>query len=150
MHYDLRVTKRRIGKLDSVEFGIAAKALGVWTSILVLAVANGALREAILIPRLGKAAGLVLSGLLLSGLILVVAYLSLPWLSARGLHELLAVGLGWLFLTLAFEFSFDLLRGKPLGEILEAYTFKDGNIWPVVLLAIALAPWVAAKLRSWV
>ena len=42
-----------------------------------------------------------------------------------------------------------LSRGKPLSEILEAYTFKDGNIWPVVLLITAAAPWLASMLRAW-
>jgi hypothetical protein len=129
--------------------GIGTKALAVWVGILVLAVANGALREAVLIPKLGDKSALVLSGVLLSSLILITAYFSLPWIGARRQPELIAVGLGWLILTLMFEFSFGLTRGKSLAEILEAYTFKGGNIWPVVLLITAIAPWAAAKLRGW-
>lgn len=126
---------------------MAVKAFGLWFVILVLAVANGALREAVLIPRLGSASGLVVSGVLLSALILVVAYLGVPWLHARG-RGLLIVGLGWLAATLVFEFSFGLLRGKPLDEIMAAYAFRDGNLWPLVLLIIAVAPWLAGKLRG--
>lgn len=44
--------------------GVALKSLAVWTAILVLAILNGALREAVLVPKLGTATGLVLSGLL--------------------------------------------------------------------------------------
>ncbi|MFO7816659.1 MAG: hypothetical protein R6V39_03115 [Desulfovibrionales bacterium] len=130
-------------------FGIALKALAVWTGILMLAVFNGALREAVLIPKLGTAAGFVLSGLLLSVLILAVAYLSLPWLGARRFIELLGIGLGWLALTLVFEFSFGLWQGKSWQVMFEAYTFKGGNIWPVVLVVTAFAPYLAAKLRGW-
>ena len=129
---------------------IALKALAIWTGILVLAVINGALREAILVPKLGMAAGLVVSGVLLSALILVVAYLSLPWVGARRTIELLGIGIGWLALTLVFEFSFGLWQGKSWQVMLEAYTFKGGNIWPVVLAVTALAPYLAAKLRGWV
>lgn len=111
---------------------------------------NGATREAILIPKLGLAAGLVLSGVLLSALIIVVAYLSLPWLGARRPAELVGIGLGWLALTLVFEFSFGLWQGKSWQVMLEAYTFKGGNIWPAVLVATTLAPYLAAKLRGWV
>lgn len=126
---------------------IALRASGLWLVILVCAVANGVLREAVLIPGLGHAPGLVLSGVLLSGLVLLIAYLGVPWLRAQG-RALVVVGLGWLVATLIFEFSLGLLRGKALNEILAAYTFKDGNLWPVVLLVVAFAPWLAGKLRG--
>lgn len=129
--------------------GIALKACAVWLAILGLAIANGVFREAMLRPSLGRAPSLVLSGLLLSGLIVAATYVSLPWLGVRTPRELLTIGAGWLVLTLAFEFSFGWLRGKPLAQVLEAYTFREGNIWPVVLLVTALSPWVAAKLRGW-
>ena len=128
---------------------VALKALLVWAGILVLAIANGSLREAVLIPKLGTPAGLVLSGLLLSTLIIGVAYLSLPWLDTRRPAHLFGIGLGWFALTVAFEFSFGLWQGKPWPALLEAYTFKGGNIWPVGLAVVALAPYAAAKLRGW-
>ena len=127
---------------------VAGKALVLWAVILVCAVANGALREAVLIPRLGGTPGLVISGLALSGVIVLVAYLGVPWLGARGVSELVLVGLGWLAATLIFEFSFGLLRGKSLAELLSAYTFEGGNIWPLVLVITAIAPWLAARLRG--
>ena len=127
---------------------VTLKALVIWASILVLAAANGALREFVLIPAVGSPTALVLSGLLLSILIIGVAYLSLPWLQISRPVQLWTVGLGWLALTLVFEFSFGLWQGKSCPELLEAYTFKDGNIWPVVLAATALAPYVAAQLRG--
>lgn len=129
---------------------IALKALVIWGGILVLAVANGALRESVLVPGTGNPAAFVVSGLLLSALIIGVAYLSLPWLHISRPVHLWAVGLGWLALTLIFEFSFGLWQGQSWPELLEAYTFKGGNIWPVVLVATALAPYIAAQLRGWV
>jgi hypothetical protein len=128
---------------------MAWKALAVWAGILVLAVFNGLLREAVLIPRLGSKGGLVLSGGLLSALIVIVAYFSLPWLGARRPIELAAAGIGWLVLTLVFEFSLGLWEGKSWQSMFAAYTFTGGNIWPVVLMVTALAPYLAAKLRGW-
>lgn len=128
----------------------ALKALVIWVGILVLAIANGVLRESVLTPWFGTPAALVLSGLLLSALIIGVAYFSLPWLHISRPLMLCIVGVGWLVLTLVFEFSFGLWQGKSWSELLEAYTFKGGNIWPVVLAATALAPYIAAKLRGWV
>ncbi len=127
---------------------IALKALAIWTGILVLAVLNGALREAFFVPKLGMASGLLVSGVLLSALIIAVAYLSLPWLGARRTIELLGIGFGWLALTLVFEFSFGMWQGKSWQVMLEAYTFKGGNIWPAVLIVTALAPYLAARLRG--
>jgi hypothetical protein len=128
---------------------VAAKALAIWVVILVLAIINGTFREAVLIPKLGGSSGLFLSGLLLSLLILAATYLLLPWLGIRRSGQLLLIGVCWLALTLVFEFSFGLLRGKALPEILGAYTFKGGNIWSVVLVVTAVAPCLAARLRGW-
>lgn len=129
--------------------GTVIKALAIWAGILVLAVLNGMLREAILIPKLGTSVGLVLSGLLLSTLIFIMAYLALPWFGSRRPADLVGIGIGWLALTLFFEFTFGLWQGKSVQIMLEAYTFKGGNIWPVVLAVTALAPYLAAKLRGW-
>ena len=128
---------------------IAMKALAIWASILVLEVLNGTLREFILVPKLGTVPGFFLSGVLLSVLIVLLTYLSLPWIDARRLTEFVGIGLGWLCRTLLFEFSFGLLQGKSWQVILEAYTFRDGNIWTLVLLITAIAPCLAAWLRGW-
>jgi hypothetical protein len=76
-----------------MQFGIALKALVVWGTILILAILNGGLREAILIPNLGTVAGNIMSGVFLSVLILTVAYLSLPFLSVDRPVELMVIGL---------------------------------------------------------
>ena len=129
---------------------IAAKALAIWFGILVLAIVNGMLRDVVLIPVLGHAQGFILSGVILSALILAVAYISLPWFGPAPMTRYIALGLGWLFLTLVFEFTFGrLIQGKPWPELLEAYTFNGGNIWPVVLLVVTTAPYIAARIRGW-
>ncbi len=125
----------------------ASKALIVWLSILALAIANGLFREAVLLPAFGIPAAFILSGLLLSALIIGVAWVSLPWLRLRRPGQFWLVGFGWLALTLAFEFSFGLAQGKSWPVMLEAYTFKDGNLWPLVLAVTACAPFIAAKMR---
>lgn len=128
---------------------MAAKALAIWAVLLLLALLNGVLREAVLIPKLGLTPGFVISGLLLCMFILAVVYLLLPWLGLREPMPLLLLGLAWLILTLGFEFSFGWLRGKTLAQVLDAYTFKGGNLWLLVLLVVLVAPRVAATLRGW-
>lgn len=120
----------------------------VWLVILVLAIANGILRETLLSPAFGEFAGLFFSGVLLSGLILVVAYVLLPWFGPVSVANY-AAGLAWLCLTLVFEFTFGyFIQNKALPQLLDAYTFKDGNIWPIVLLTTVAAPYIAARIRG--
>lgn len=129
---------------------LAVKAIVVWLLILALAFANAALREAVLVPWIGKVRGLTLSGLILSALVLGVAYLTLPWIGAMRVIELFAVGIGWLVFTLLFDLLMGAIQGERIRQQFDAYLFKRGNLWPVVLLVTAGAPWVAAKLRGWV
>lgn len=124
------------------------QALLAWLLILVLAIANGLLRESVLIPSLGRTGGLVASGLLLSLLIALVAY-ALVRLKDVTVAPALRIGAGWLALTLAFEFAFGrYVQHKEWTELLEAYTFKGGNLWPLVLAVTLLAPPAAALLQA--
>lgn len=129
---------------------LVVKAVAVWLVILVLAFANAALREMVLEPWIGKIRGLTLSGLILSVLVLATAYVSLPWLDATREPQLIAIGAGWFVLSLAFDLLLGMTQGERLRQQLDAYLFKRGNLWPVVLLVTASAPYLAAKLRGWV
>jgi len=125
------------------------KSLVAWLVILALAVANGALREIVLIPVLGKTIGLVLSGALLSLLVAPVSFAFVRLSLGITILQGLCVGASWFCLTLAFEFSFGrYVQHKSWSELLDAYTFEDGNIWPVVLLVTLLAPSAAVLLQA--
>ena len=126
------------------------KAAAVWILILGLAFSNAALRELVLIPRLGKVRGLTASGVILALLVLLVAWVSVPWLDARRASEWIAIGLGWFVSTVAFDLLLGATQGEGIRQQLDAYLFKQGNLWPVVLLVTASAPWLAARLRGWV
>lgn len=125
------------------------KAAMLWLVILVLAVLNGLLREALLVPALGAFAGLILSGCLLSLCIFIVAYVGAPWYGRLASVQWLVIGVFWLLLTLAFEFCFGrFVRHDTWTQLFAAYSFRGGNIWPVVLIVTFVSPWLAAKIRS--
>jgi hypothetical protein len=127
----------------------AVKAAAVWLLILGCAIFNGGLREILLMPAVGKPLALVVSGLLLSACIVAVAYALVPWFGKLSRSDYFYLGLFWLCLTLAFEFGFGrLVQHRSWPELLEAYTFKDGNLWPLVLLVTLVAPLAAARLRK--
>lgn len=128
---------------------LAFKAFVAWLLILLLAIANGGLREAVLIPRLGLTGGLVVSGLLLCALVTLVAWGLVRFGRGLTVGQGVRVGLAWLALTLAFEFSFGrLVQHKTWDELWAAYAFADGNLWPLVLGVIVLAPPVMAAWRG--
>ncbi|HMN75277.1 MAG TPA: hypothetical protein PKC97_04370 [Burkholderiaceae bacterium] len=134
-----------------MKFSIGAtlvRAFIAWLLILGLAIGNGVLREAVLVPALGARPGLMLSGAILSACVLAVALLFAPRLGAVSRRRGLAIGIFWLVLTLGFEFGFGrAVAHKTWAQLLEAYTFRDGNLWPLVLLVIVFAPLFAAWLR---
>ena len=118
-----------------------------WFTILAAAIGNGGLREEVLIPHLGATAGTAISGVLLSIAVCIVATLLLRWRRPRLPIHAAWLGLGWFLATLAFEFGFGLLlQRKSMAELLGAYTFEGGNLWPVVLLTLLVAPFVVARL----
>jgi hypothetical protein len=127
------------------------KAAVLWLGILVLAILNGILREKLLVPALGGFTGLVASGSILCVCIFLVAFAAVPWYGRLALRQWLLVGLFWLLLTLVFEFSFGrLAQQKTWAELLEAYTFRGANIWPIVLVTTFVSPWLAAKVRGFI
>ena len=125
------------------------KSLIAWVFILCLAVANGALREAVLIPSFGKSTGLVLSGVLLCLCVAAVAYAFVRIKQDITVMQSVLVGALWLGLTLVFEFTFGrYIQHKSWSELLAAYTFKDGNLWLIVLLVTLIAPYVATLAQA--
>jgi hypothetical protein len=125
------------------------KVLLIWLLILGLAFLNGGLREVVLVPSLGMPYALVLSGAILSACIVVVTVMALPKIGPIATHEALSIGVFWLLLTLVFEFGFGrFFQHKPWRELLAAYTFTDGNMWPIVLLVIVFSPLFARGVRN--
>ncbi|HJV76057.1 MAG TPA: hypothetical protein VJ654_17685 [Noviherbaspirillum sp.] len=124
------------------------KAAAIWLLILVCAVLNGGLREAVLLPTLGTPLALVLSGILLSLCIVAVSLIFVRRFGRLSDAQALKLGLFWLLLTLAFEFGFGrLVQHRSWSQLLDAYTFKDGNIWPLVLVVTFFAPLLAVRFQ---
>jgi hypothetical protein len=124
---------------------MAIHATVAWFVILALAIANGALREALLIPALGLRFGTAHSGILLIGVIWAVAFTLVRWRKIRRPAHAWWIGVCWLVATLAFEFGFGRIRGASWPELLDAYTFQNGNLWPLVMATVLLAPSLCHK-----
>lgn len=126
-----------------------AKALLIWIGLLVVAVLNGGVRNAVLAPRFGELAGHVISTGILCGVILSVAWLTIPWLGPRGAHQALLIGTVWMVLTVAFEFlGGHYLFGHSWQRLLADYDLLRGRVWILVPLASLLAPLWAFSRRG--
>jgi cadmium resistance protein CadD (predicted permease) len=118
------------------------KALGLWLVLLGLAIACGAFREKVWVPRLRELTAHQLGTLAVCAIFLVVIYLFVARTSptSQQAHRL---GMMWLLLTVLFEFVFGryVLR-QPWARLLADYNLLKGRIWILVLATVALGPWL--------
>ena len=121
------------------------RAVGWWFIVLVLAIINGAIREAVLVPSLGLTPGLILSGLMLCAFVVLVAAILVRREPRLSPSEAAIAGVIWLSFTLVLEFSLGAAQGKSASELLAPYRFEHGNLWPLVLLTVLVAPWAWSR-----
>ena len=123
------------------------KYLTAWFVMLLVAVANGAVRdftygrhmEELTAHQLSTATGVLLLGIVIRGFVRLY-----PPSSGR---EAISIGLLWMALTVAFEFLFfHYVGGHSWSALLGNYNVLKGRVWVVVLAWIAIAPYVFFRL----
>lgn len=125
------------------------RALAVWLLIVCAESIHGVMREMFLAPRVGDFHARQISVITGSLLILGIAYLSVRWIGADRTRPLLLVGLLWLSLTLAFEFILGrYVLGLSWERLISDYQVSRGGLMPFGLVALVLAPLMAARLRA--
>ena len=121
----------------------------LWIPMVFLAVVNGIFRQMVFIPRFSELRSHQLS--CLTGVALFTAY---TWLIHRrwpleSAAQAWTVGLVWLFLTVAFEFTFGYyVAHRSWESLLQEYRLFSGRLWVLVLLAVALLPVIVFKLQT--
>ena len=120
--------------------------LAAWLGMLVLAVLNGALREALLTPNLGDTVGRQLSTLSLLALFAVWFWFLHRRRPLATPRQAWLVGILWLAMTLALEtFMGRVLGGKPWSMVFEDYDALAGRIWILVPLWTLVGPYVCFR-----
>lgn len=119
------------------------KYLAGWFVMLLVSIANGAVREFTYGRYMSEPAAHQLStvtSILLLGAVIRIFVRFYPPSSAR---HAIAIGLAWAALTMAFEFLFfHFVGGHSWSELLANYNLFEGRVWVVVLLWIAAAPYL--------
>lgn len=123
------------------------KYLTAWFVMLLVAVANGAVRdftygrhmEELTAHQLSTATGVLLLGIVIRGFVRLY-----PPSSGR---EAISMGLLWVALTVAFEFLFfHYVGGHSWSALLGNFNVLKGRVWVVVLAWIAIAPYLFFRL----
>lgn len=119
-----------------------------WFPMVIIATANGAMREAWFTKRLGELRAHQLScvsgSLLLGVYIWALIHIWRPGSSGQAL----TIGLIWFGLTVAFEFLFGrYARGLSWNELLHDYHILSGRLWVLVLIWITVAPYLFYRLQ---
>ena len=120
-----------------------------WLPMIFIAIANGVIREF----GYGRLLGELRAHQVSSVTAIILFYLYTWFLSFRwpleASRQAFAVGLIWLSLTIAFEFLFGHYVAKlPWSRLLHDYNILAGRLWSLVLIAIAMAPYVMYRIRS--
>lgn len=119
------------------------RVLVAWLLLAVAMSINGIFREVTLRPTIGRVPADVLSAIL--GIAIIVAITR--WLLRSPIRQptahLLRVSALLVGLTVAFEFLFGhYVDRKSWSELTANYAFWRGRLWPVVLVTLALMPFV--------
>jgi hypothetical protein len=130
----------RLGEDDAMLF---VKAFGVWLLMLLAAFINGAIREMLIIPRVGEYLGHVIGVIGLSGVVFALAGFLVNVFGPFTSGTLLWVGIFWLGLSLLFEFGFfHYVRHEPWHKLLADYNIFRGRLLLVVWLSTLFSPLV--------
>lgn len=124
------------------------RSLRIWIIIIAVEGVHGFLRSVLIVPELGDFTSRqlgVLSGSLINFLITL---LLIHRVNAFTPRQYLEVGVFWVVLTILFEVSLGLITGLSLDRIAEDYRIWSRGLMPLGLLALALSPLAAAKMRG--
>jgi hypothetical protein len=113
-----------------------------WFGMMVLAIANGAIREFMYRPYVGELAAHQISTIIL--LVLYTLYLAIlmsRW-PVNAASQAWIIGGMWLLLTLLFEFGFGhFVTGSSWDKLLHDYNLLAGRVWVFVPVWIFTGPY---------
>ena len=128
---------------------IVARYALVWVVMIFVAIFNAILRESVFGTFLSPLGAHQFSSITAVFLFLFVTYLFSKRWPINSSKQAIIIGVMWVILTPLFEFSFGLLvMGHSLDYLLNDYNLFAGRVWGLVLLSIALAPYIVHKIRG--
>jgi hypothetical protein len=108
--------------------------------MIALAFANAAIRQLIFIKYFTELRAHQFSTITLMSFCSVYVWLIFSFLNIQKSGQAFRIGLMWMILTIAFEFSLGRLTNHSWTELLQQYNFFSGHIWPLFLLWLLFLP----------
>jgi hypothetical protein len=123
--------------------------LGGWLILVILAIINAIIRESVYGSYVTPFQAQQISAVIFIIILFIFTIIFLKVLPIKATsRQYLFLGLFWLALTIIFEFLFGhYIAGNSWSELLAAYNILRGQLWPAVLIAIALMPWIVSKIN---
>jgi len=123
------------------------RAIAVWVLLMSAEIVHGVARTLFLAPAVGDFRARQLAVVSGSLLMLAITCLTIRWLRPRATQSVLAIGVMWVVLTLAFEIGLGRLAGYSWNRIGSDYDLLHGGLMPLGLGVMAMAPWLASRFR---
>jgi hypothetical protein len=120
-----------------------------WLPGVPIAIINGAIRQFIYRSHMDELPAHQLSVVSFIVLFGIYVWYIIPWLRLSSAAEAARIGLFWLGVTIAFEFTFGhFVMGHPWSKLLYDYNIIEGRLWVVVLAWTAIAPLVLYRIHN--
>jgi len=120
-----------------------------WFPMVAIAIANGVLREFWYGQHLSELAAHQLSTLTAVILFGVYIWFVVRFWQPTSKAQAIIVGLLWLVMTIAFEFLFGhFVAGHTWERLLHDYNLLTGRVWPLVLIWVAVTPYLFFRMSK--
>ncbi|WP_205783210.1 hypothetical protein [Flagellimonas allohymeniacidonis] len=120
-----------------------------WLPMVIIAIANGLLRERFIANRIKELYAHQVSTLILILFFGIYIWLVFQMWRPESPQQALNIGLFWLVLTVVFEFLFGhYIAGHTWSKLLEDYNIMAGRVWILVLIWVTIAPYVIYELQK--
>ena len=118
-----------------------------WLPMILIAFANAALRQGVLIRFFDAHRAHQWSTITLMIFSFLYTLAIFHRLEITAVGKAWLTGVVWVILTLLFEFGLGLLMGKSLNELTEQYHIERGHLWILFLAWLLLLPWLVYTIK---
>lgn len=119
-----------------------------WLPMILIAFANATLRELVIVRYFNESLSGQLSTITLIVFCGIYIWLILPYLNILNSGEAFLIGIVWVVLTMAFEFTLGRLTNKSWAELFREYNLFAGNLWSLFLLCLFILPYLFYIIRN--
>jgi hypothetical protein len=126
-----------------------ARSIAVWLLIIFAESVHGVLRTLYLAPLLGDFRARQVSVFTASLIIFAIAFATIRWIGTGRRSHLWGIGVLWVLLTVAFEFSLGrFVLELDWERLFSDYNLGQGGLMGLGLAAMCVTPLATAKLRG--